>query len=68
MVAGYTAGGESFTPGKPQAWPELTSSPIGTNFHAAVLLPEGGEKQKPIAHLTLLENFFDELRRKAPMK
>ncbi len=76
MVAGYTAGGASLTPGKPQAWPDLTLPISGLpNFHvapdgkhAAVLLPEGGDKQKPITHLTLLENFFDELQRKAPAK
>ena len=35
---------------------------------AALLLPEGEENQKPITHLTLLLNFFDELQRKAPVK
>ena len=77
MVAGYSASGDSFTPGKPQAWLELTSIPLGfgQNFHitpdgkhAAVILPEGADKQKPIMHLTLLQNFFDELQRKAPAK
>ena len=78
MVAGYSASGDSFTPGKPQAWLELTSSPIfglGPNLHitpdgkhVAFILPEDAEKQKPITHLTLLQNFFDELQRKAPSK
>jgi Tol biopolymer transport system component len=77
MVAGYSASGDSFIPGKPQAWPVLTInlSGIGRGFHvapdgkhAAVILPEGGDKQKPIKHLTLLLNFFDELQRKAPAK
>ena len=75
MVAGYTASGDSFTPGKLQRWPQLTVSVSGlADFdvtpdgkHAAVLLPEGGDKQKPITHLTLLLNFFDELQRKAPV-
>ena len=73
MVAGYIASGGSFSPGKPQAWPGLPS--IVANFHiapdgkhAAVILPEGADKQKPITHLTLLENFFDELQRKVPSK
>ena len=76
MVAGYTASGDSFTPGKPQAWPELTlHASVGPNFHvapdgkhAAVILPADGDKQKPVTHLTLLLNFFDELQRKAPAK
>ena len=75
MVAGYTVGGDSFTPGKPQTWPELTSIPSGPTFHvapdgkhAAVILPADADKQKPITHLTLLLNFFDELQRKAPSK
>jgi hypothetical protein len=76
MTAGYAASGDSFTPGKSQAWPELMLSISGVpNFHvapdgkhAAVILPEGGDKQKPIKHLTLLLNFFDELQRKAPAK
>jgi Tol biopolymer transport system component len=75
MLAGYTADGDSFTPGKPQAWPQLTNNVGSANFtvapdgkHAAVILPEGADKQKPITHLTLLLNFFDELQRKAPVK
>ena len=75
MVAGYTAGGDSFNPGKPRAWPDLTPNAIFTGTfhvapdgkHAAVILPDGAEKQKPITHLTLLLNFFDELQRKAPV-
>ena len=75
MVASYTASGDTFTPGKPKAWPELTLATGGArNFHvapdgkhAAVLLPEDADKEKPITHLTLLQNFFDELQRKAPV-
>ena len=76
MVTGYSANGDSFTPGKPQPWPELATMSMGpANFHiapdgkhAAVVLPEGADNQKPITHLTLLQNFFDELQRKAPSK
>ena len=76
MVAGYTADGDSFTPGKPQAWPEVTIIPSARRDfhvapdgkHVAVILPGGGEKQKPITQLTFLMNFFDELQRKAPSK
>ena len=75
MVTGYTASGDSFTPGKPQAWPILTiNTSVLLDFsvapdgkHTAVLLPDGADKQKPITHLTLLLNFFDELQRKAPV-
>ena len=42
------------------SWPQLRC--------LAVILPEDAEKQKPITHLTLLLNFFDELQRKAPAK
>ena len=76
MVAGYTASGDSFTPGEPKAWPELTLAALGfpdfsvapDGKHAVVILPADADKQKPITHLTLLENFFDELQRKAPAK
>ena len=76
MVTGYTASVASFNPGKPQPWPGLTTIPSGAAFfhvapdgkHAALLLPADAEKQKPITHLTLLLNFFDELQRKAPVR
>ena len=76
MVAAYTTRGDAFVPGKPRVWSERTvmirnSSPMydlapdGKRF--IVILPaEDSETQKPPAQLTLLLNFFDELRRRMP--
>jgi serine/threonine protein kinase/Tol biopolymer transport system component len=78
MVVSYAASGDSFVPGKPRVWSDhrtldLVSPPIpsydlapdGKRF-AVVLYPDGTADQKPITHLTVLLNFFDELRRRVP--
>ena len=77
MVTGYTAMGDSFVPGKPRVWSEKTllnlgSPPVYTydvasnGRVAAVLYADGTADEKPITHVTLLLNFFDDLRRKVP--
>jgi hypothetical protein len=75
MVAPYTAKGDSFTPGTPQVWAEarITAGAFGRQYD---LTPDGkrlaailaGDDEKLPTHLTVLLNFFDELRRRAPGK
>jgi len=79
-VAGYTTKGDSFVAGKPQVWSEkrlldLGSPPAFTydlspdsNRIAAVMYPNGTADDKPITHVSLLLNFFDELRRRVPAR
>jgi serine/threonine-protein kinase len=75
MVAAYETKGGSFLPGKPRLWSETVFGRIGgaPNFDLA---PDGkrfavlmyGEKpsdQKPRNELTVLLNFFTEIRRRA---
>jgi Tol biopolymer transport system component len=76
MIVSYTAKGASFTPLKPRLWSEVRLrnlaaystydlSPDGT--HLAALLADDTSGEKPITRLTVLLNFFDELRRRAPV-
>ncbi len=76
MVASYSVKGDSFVADKASLWSEKRVA--GTNPSSydvapdgkriAALMPvEGAEGQKPQNHLIFLENFFDELRRKAPV-
>ncbi|MGO9260356.1 MAG: protein kinase domain-containing protein, partial [Bryobacteraceae bacterium] len=75
MVVDYTVDGEAFVPGKPRVWSQrplfyagvsnLDLAPDGARF-AIVTAPEMGVGSRGSVHVTLLENFFDELRRKAP--
>src|SRR5207249_579044 len=75
MAVGYTAKGDSFAAGKPRVWSEtrlLNNNNI--NYDVA---PDGkrlaalvfeASTEKPPTRLTVLLNFSDELRRKAPRK
>jgi Tol biopolymer transport system component len=70
VVASYTAGGEAFLAGKPRLWAaqkglggEFDLAPDGKRF--AVVQAEASEQKGP-QHVMLLQNFFDELRRRAP--
>ena len=78
MVVPYTAKGDSFEPGRPHVWSEMHSpglgsiptydlAPDGKRF-AVVLNPDGTEGEKPITSVTVLLNFFDELRRRVPAR
>jgi serine/threonine-protein kinase len=79
MVAGYTVLGDSFVPDKPRLWSEKALAKTG-NFSrnadlapdgkrvVAVLPAEGLETQQSQHEVVFLENFFDELRRRAPVK
>jgi hypothetical protein len=78
MVAGYKARGNSFVAGKPKVWspksllvvvgtPPYDVSPDGKRF-AVVLYPDGTAEQtaEPITSVTVILNFYEELRRRAP--
>jgi Tol biopolymer transport system component len=75
MAVSYTTHGDSFIPGKPRAWSEARLRNIPTfstydlapdgNSIAAILADDNANGQKPPTHLTILVNFFDELRRRA---
>jgi len=79
MMTAYTVNGDSFAPGKPRVWSDqrivnssaagqtnMDLSPDGKRF--AVLLPahSTGVQSSP-GEVTFLLNFFDELRRRAPV-
>ena len=76
MAVSYTANGDSFISSKPRVWSEIRlSTTIGVREFditpdgkqvVAILFSED-EKKMPANHLTILFNFFDELRRKAPV-
>ena len=74
MVASYTASGDTFVPGRPRLWSDrrlLRSpsqnydlAPDGKRF-AVVLAADG--TAETFTQLTVLLNFFDELRRRLPL-
>jgi hypothetical protein len=76
QVAGYSVKGDSFVADKPRQWSPaplvlraslFDLTPDGNRMVMA--LPEGTtESGKPSTHVTVLLNFFDELRRRAPVK
>ena len=74
MAVSYTVQGDSFVPDKPRVWLEKQLANFGTvvNYdlapdgkRIAALMPadEPGE-QKPRNQVTILQNFFDEVRRR----
>jgi serine/threonine-protein kinase len=72
MAANYTVKGDSFVADKPRVW---IAKPGGTEFdlapdgkRLAVLTPvQSGQAPKIEHEIVFLENFFDELRRRAPV-
>ena len=80
MVAGYTVKGDTFAAGRPTEWSQKSLSYVsadgcydlapGGNRFAVVQSPGGtaAEEQKPIDSVTVLLNFFDELRRRVPAR
>jgi serine/threonine-protein kinase len=74
MVADYTVKGDSFISARPRTWSASPLANLGltANFdlapdgkHVAALLPAGDEEQPEAPnHVTLMLNFFDELRRR----
>jgi hypothetical protein len=66
----YSVSGDSFSPARPHLWSESQVS-----FQAFDLMPDGKRivgipsvLQKEPTHAIFLLNFFDELRRKVPLK
>jgi len=76
MVATYTVNGDTFVADKPRVWSEqrLANTGLTPNFDLApdgkrfvvLMAPEGAEASRLQGHVTLVMNFFDELRRIAP--
>jgi len=76
MVATYTVNGETFSADKPRVWSErrlantgLTPlfdlAPDGKRF-LVLMAPEAPASALTQSHVTLMTNFFDELRRRVP--
>jgi serine/threonine-protein kinase len=75
-VASYTAKDNLFVAGKPRVWsPKALLALFGVRPYdlapdgkrlAVVLYPDGTAEQKPTTSVTVLLNFFDELRRRVP--
>jgi Tol biopolymer transport system component len=75
MVVDYTVEGNSFVPGKPRLWTDkqiffpgtsnLDLAPDGKRF-VVFTMPEAPADQKTSVHVTMLENFFDEVKRRIP--
>jgi Tol biopolymer transport system component len=75
MVMDYTVEGDSFVPGKPRVWSDkqlfytglsnLDLAPDGKRF-AVLALAKAAEGEKDSRHVTMLLNFFDELKRRIP--
>jgi serine/threonine-protein kinase len=76
MVATYTTNGGVFKAERPRIWSDrrLANTGLSPNFDLApdgkqfvVLMPaEGSEPLEAQSHVTLVVNFFDEVRRRAP--
>jgi hypothetical protein len=76
MVAAYTVRGASIVADEPRVWSDTRLADFGITGAAsydlapdgkriAALMPSGTpEDQKAQSHLTFLENFFDEVRRR----
>jgi serine/threonine-protein kinase len=77
-VAPYTTKGDTFIPDKPRPWPDaqivepniqywnLDLAPDGKRF-AVFPRPDAADDRKGSVHVTVLLNFFDELRRRVPL-
>jgi hypothetical protein len=79
MFASYTARGDSFVVERPREWSPAAIQYTGNNM-TLDLAPDGKRfvvisatnatsgDAKSSVHITVLENFFDELKRKVPVK
>jgi hypothetical protein len=74
MVVDYSVDGNAFASGKPRLWcrqiltavvTNLELAPDGKRF-AAFTQPEAAGESKSNVHITMLQNFFDELKRRIP--
>jgi serine/threonine-protein kinase len=78
MSAAYSVKGDSFVVDKPRLWSEKRLANLGIyptydlapdGKRIAALMPaEGQEEQKTQNHVIFLQNFFDELRRRAALR
>jgi Tol biopolymer transport system component/DNA-binding winged helix-turn-helix (wHTH) protein len=78
MVTRYKVANQTFIPGEPEVWSDKQLLDLGElntydaapdgNRLAVVLYADGTADQKPASSLTVLLNFFDELRRRAPRR
>jgi serine/threonine-protein kinase len=76
MVVDYSVNGASFVPGKPRLWSDkqlfftgtshLDLAPDGKRFVALTMPETPMSGDKSTVHVTVLENFFDEVRRRIP--
>jgi serine/threonine-protein kinase len=74
MAVQYTVQGDTFTAGRPRVWSQTRPMSLSTNLNwdlaldgkrAAILFPRDAEgAEKPITQVTMLLNFFDEVRRR----
>jgi WD40-like Beta Propeller Repeat len=79
MEASYSVKGDSFVGGKPRAWSSQSvaltmSGAVGAQYdlapdgkHIAVATYAGGSTQQDAGRVIFLQNFADELQRKAPL-
>ena len=75
MVVDYTVSGDRFVPGKSRVWSNLQLpspgvsnldlAPDGKRF-AVLTTIEAATEDKSSVHITMLENFFNEVKRKIP--
>jgi len=80
MVAGYSVKGDSFIGEKPRVWSAQSvaltlGGAVGAQYdlapdgkRIAVATYAGGSTQQDAGHVIFLENFVDELQRKAPLR
>jgi serine/threonine-protein kinase len=75
MFTNYRARGDAFVFDQPQVWSPHLLLNVGTfdvtpdgKRVAAILNADGTADRKPVTQLTFLSNFFDELRRRAPVR
>jgi len=77
-VATYTTKGDTFIPGKPRPWSGAQIAEPNVEYWNFDLAPDGkriavfprpdaADDRKGSVHVTVLLNFFDELRRRAPL-
>lgn len=78
IAASYAVTGDTFLPGKPRVWAQKLVAPGRPNSYAWDLAPDGkrvvlltpvdsSDSGKQEHVVVLLQNFFDELRRRVPL-
>ena len=77
MVVDYAVSGDSFVPGKPRPWSDkqlfyagtsnLDLAPDGKRF-IVLNVPETAAGEKGSVHVVMMQNFFDYVKRRIPVK